>query len=118
MPDGYDTRVGEGGSKLSGGQRQRLTLARAILRDPSILILDEATSQIDQESEQLIHQALVEFLRDRTTLIITHRTSTLALVDRILVLDQGRLVDQGRHDELDERCPLYRRLYQDLRHSA
>jgi ATP-binding cassette subfamily B protein/subfamily B ATP-binding cassette protein MsbA len=110
LSDGYDTLVGPSGSRLSGGQRQRISLARAILRDPEILILDEATSQIDVESEQLIHAVLEEFTRDRTTLLITHRPSTIALADRVVVMDGGRIVDVGTPAELAERCPLYRRL--------
>ncbi|MBM4002622.1 MAG: ABC transporter ATP-binding protein [Planctomycetes bacterium] len=109
---GYATRVGQGGCKLSGGQRQRIALARAILRDPAILILDEATSQVDLESEQLIHKVLEEFVRGRTAIMITHRLSTLALADRVLVMDAGEIVDIGRHDELLERCELYRRLHE------
>ena len=111
LDDGYETIVGPGGNRLSGGQRQRLALARAILRDPDILVLDEATSQVDLESEQLIHQALEEFVRDRTAIIITHRLSTLELADRVLVLDSGRIADLGTHDELINRCDLYRRLH-------
>ena len=119
MDQGYQTLVGEGGGRLSGGQRQRIALARAILRDPEILLLDEATSQVDLESEQLIHQALREFIRNRTTIIITHRASTLALADRILVLDSRRIADLGTHDELVSRCELYGRLYHhDLKKSA
>ena len=91
-------RIGEQGGQLSGGQRQRLALARAILRDPALLILDEATSQIDPESEQLIHKALEQFLRDRTAIMITHRFSTLDLADRILVMERGRIVEQGLRD--------------------
>jgi len=112
LEHGYDTIVGQSGSRLSGGQRQRIALARAILRDPAILILDEATSQVDLESEQLIHQALQQFIRGRMTLIITHRLSTLALADRVLVLDAGRLVDLGTHAELLTRCELYSRLHE------
>jgi ATP-binding cassette subfamily B protein/subfamily B ATP-binding cassette protein MsbA len=110
LSDGYETIAGQGGNRLSGGQRQRIALARAILRDPEILILDEATSQIDLESEQLIHHALEEFANGRTAIIITHRLSTLALADRILVMDAGRMVDLGTHEQLLARCPLYRRL--------
>ena len=111
LEHGYDTVLGPGGNRLSGGQRQRIALARAILRDPDILILDEATSQIDIESEQQIHQALEQFVRGRTALIITHRLATLDLADRILVMDAGGIVDLGTHHELVGRCELYRRLY-------
>ena len=107
---GYETIVGPGGNRLSGGQRQRLSLARAILRNPDILILDEATSQIDVESEQLIHKALEHFVRHRTAIIITHRLSTLELADRIMVMEGGRIIDLGTHDELIRRCDIYQRL--------
>jgi subfamily B ATP-binding cassette protein MsbA len=119
IPAGYDADVTEQGASLSGGQRQRLAIARAILRDPSILILDEATSQIDAESEAHINEALAEFCRrggsgegggDRTALLIAHRLSTVLNTDRIVVMDDGRIVDQGRHEQLLERCELYRRL--------
>jgi subfamily B ATP-binding cassette protein MsbA len=110
LPHGYDSMVGPTGSRLSGGQRQRIALARAILRNPEVLILDEATSQIDVESEQLIHNVLEEFIRNRTTFLITHRPSTIALADRVLVMDAGRIVDLGTPSELAERCELYRRL--------
>jgi ATP-binding cassette subfamily B protein/subfamily B ATP-binding cassette protein MsbA len=111
LSDGYDTMVGSGGGRLSGGQRQRISLARAILRDPEILILDEATSQIDIESEQLIHQALRSFVTNRTAIMVTHRMSTLTLADRVVVMEAGRIVDIGRHDELLTRCALYARLH-------
>ncbi|GHF96800.1 ABC transporter ATP-binding protein [Streptomyces thermodiastaticus] len=113
LPDGYDTAVGEHGLTLSGGQRQRLALARALLSDPRLLILDDATSAVDARVEHEIHEALERVMRGRTTLLIAHRRSTLGLADRIAVLDDGRLVDLGTHDELQERCPLYRRLLTD-----
>ncbi len=112
LEHGYETMVGQLGGRLSGGQRQRIALARAILRDPAILILDEATSQIDLESEQLIHKVLEQFKRNRTAILITHRLATLALADRILVISAGRIADLGSHDELMGRCDLYRRLHQ------
>ena len=119
LPDGYQTTTGEGGSKLSGGQRQRIALARAILRDPEILILDEATSQIDTESEVLIHQALEKFTKGRTTIMITHRASSLQLADRVVVMEAGRLVDEGPTTDLLQRCAVFQRLFQQsLRESA
>lgn len=111
LTDGYETICGPRGNLLSGGQRQRIALARAILRNPSILILDEATSQVDLESEQLIHKALQEFTRDRTTVIITHRMATLALARRIVVMQGGMILDIGTHEELLRRSDLYSRLY-------
>ena len=110
LPQGYDTVVGEQGLTLSGGQRQRVALARALVTDPRLLLLDDATSAIDPRLEAEIHAALREMMRGRTTLIIAHRRSTLNLADRIVVLDQGRVADSGTHEELNERCPLYRRL--------
>jgi len=107
---GYDSNIGEHGGKLSGGQRQRLSLARAILKDPDILILDEATSQIDVESENLIHQTLSTFIKNRTTLIITHRISTLDLADYIILMSDGKVTDFGTHQQLLARCPDYQRL--------
>jgi len=122
LPNGYETSAGALGNCLSGGQRQRIALARAILRDPTILILDEATSQVDLESEQAIQQVLEKFTKNRTTIMITHRLAVLALADRIVVMQAGRIVDVGPHEELLSRCPLYRRLYQiqfeDLRQTA
>ncbi|EST37992.1 hypothetical protein N566_09925 [Streptomycetaceae bacterium MP113-05] len=113
MPDGYDTTVGEQGLTLSGGQRQRVALARAILTDPRLLVLDDATSAVDARVEHEIHGALRSVIAGRTTLLIAHRLSTLALADRIAVLDGGRLADVGTHDELTGRCTLYRRLLTD-----
>ncbi|MFK4266694.1 ABC transporter ATP-binding protein [Streptomyces milbemycinicus] len=113
LPDGYDTEVGEQGLTLSGGQRQRVALARAILTDPRLLVLDDATSAVDARVEHEIHEALRGVMAGRTTLLIAHRLSTLALADRIAVLDRGRLADVGTHEELSERSALYRRLLTD-----
>jgi ATP-binding cassette, subfamily B, bacterial len=110
LPEGYDTVVGEQGLTLSGGQRQRVALARALATDPRVLVLDDATSAIDPRLEAEIHAALSEVMRGRTTLIIAHRRSTLHLADRIVVLADGRVADMGTHEELTERCPLYRQL--------
>lgn len=110
LPDGLETEVGEKGVRLSGGQRQRVALARAMLRNPKILILDEATSEIDVESEKLIRAALERLSGDRTTFIIAHRLATVVNADRIVVLEKGMIVDQGTHQELVERCLLYRDL--------
>jgi ABC-type multidrug transport system fused ATPase/permease subunit len=110
QPDGYDTVVGDQGLTLSGGQRQRIAIARALLRNPAILIMDEATSMVDSESESQIAQAVEEFGRQRTCLIVAHRLTTVLGADRIVVMDQGRIVDSGRHGELLERCDLYRDL--------
>ncbi len=112
LPEGYDTPVGEGASRLSGGQRQRLAIARAIYKDAPILILDEATSQLDTESEALIARALANLMQGRTTLVIAHRLSTVRRADRILVIDRGRIVEEGSHAELLTRPGLYRRLHE------
>jgi ABC-type multidrug transport system fused ATPase/permease subunit len=112
LPEGYDTEIGERGVKLSGGQKQRLALARAILADPRILILDEATSSVDAETEFLIQQALERVLEGRTSLVIAHRLSTVRNADKIIVLDQGRIVEVGQHDELLQGGGLYSQLYQ------
>ncbi len=109
-PNGYHTRIGERGFKLSGGQRQRIAIARAILADPKILILDEATSNLDSESEQAIQQSLKLLLESRTSFVIAHRLSTIQNADKILVLDQGRIVQQGTHDELVETPGIYQQM--------
>ncbi len=110
LDDGYDTDLGEREGLLSGGQRQRISLARSILKDPDILILDESTSQIDPESKDLIHASLADFMQGRTTIIITHHLSTLSLVDLIMLMKDGKVVDLGTHEELLLRCEEYQRL--------
>jgi ATP-binding cassette subfamily B protein len=112
LPNGYDNVVGERASRLSDGERQRLTIARALLKDPRILILDEATSHLDSTSEYLIQQALDTLLRGRTALIIAHRLSTILSADRIRVLERGQLVEAGRHEELLALGGFYATLYQ------
>jgi len=119
LPNGYQSFLGEQGVKLSGGQKQRLAIARAILRDPKILLLDEATSALDAQSEHLVQQALNELMKGRTTLIIAHRLATVAHVDRIIVMENGQLADQGSHQQLMQSSLLYQRLAQlqfDVKH--
>lgn len=111
LPGGYDTTIGDRGIRLSGGQRQRLCVARALLKDAPILILDEATSALDTESEAMVQKALVNLMKNRTTLVIAHRLSTIMHADRIIVLDQGRVVETGTHQELLAQNGFYRNLY-------
>jgi ABC transporter fused permease/ATP-binding protein len=110
FPDGYDTMIGERGTKLSGGQKQRIALARALIANPRVLILDEATSNLDAESEAAVQAALARIMADRTTIIVAHRLSTVRDADRIVVIDDAKIVEQGAHDELMERRGIYRRL--------
>jgi ATP-binding cassette subfamily B protein len=110
LPQGLDTFLGEGGARLSGGQRQRVAIARALLRDAPILLLDEATSALDAESERLVQEALERLMKDRTTLVIAHRLATVRAADRIVVMDGGRVVEEGTHAQLQAAGGLYARL--------
>ena len=107
---GYDTNIGDRGSKLSGGERQRLTIARAILKNPPILILDEATSSLDTESERLVQDALNHLMKDRTSVVIAHRLSTVRFADEIIVLDKGQIVERGKHETLMQQDGIYKKL--------
>jgi subfamily B ATP-binding cassette protein MsbA len=112
MPQGYHTPIGDRGGKLSGGQRQRLSIARAVLKNPPLLILDEATSALDTESERLVQDALTKLMKQRTTLVIAHRLSTIVHADEIIVMQKGEIVERGTHDELLAKGGYYRKLYE------
>lgn len=111
LPRGYETLIGERGVKLSGGQRQRIAIARALLKDPDLLILDEATSALDTEAERIVQKALENLMHSRTSLVIAHRLSTVLKADRIIVMQDGQIIDEGPHSKLLEKCPLYKKIY-------
>ena len=112
LPEGYDTVVGAGGATLSGGERQRISLARAFLKDVPILLLDEPTAYIDPENEALVQQAVGKLVTGRTVLVIAHRLSTITGADQIVVVNDGRIEDTGKHEKLLDTCPLYREMWQ------
>ena len=110
MPEGFDTNIGDAGSKLSGGQKQRLSIARAVLKNPPIMVLDEATSALDTESERLVQSALENMMKHRTSIVIAHRLSTIQNADLIVVMQKGRIIEQGTHTELIQKNGMYKRL--------
>ena len=110
LPEGFDTNIGDAGSKLSGGQKQRLSIARAVLKNPPIMVLDEATSALDTESERLVQNALENMMKHRTSIVIAHRLSTIQNADLIVVMQKGRIVEQGTHTELIQKNGMYKRL--------
>jgi subfamily B ATP-binding cassette protein MsbA len=110
LPQGYQTNIGDRGGKLSGGQKQRLSIARAILKNPAILVLDEATSALDSASEKLVQEALEKLMQDRTSLVIAHRLSTIQKADKIIVMDKGQIIEQGNHKSLMEQDGAYKAL--------
>ena len=112
LPNGYDTIIGEKGYSLSGGQKQRISIARAFLKNAPILLLDEATSSLDAESESLVQEAIKKLMKDRTTLVIAHRLSTIINADQIIVLDDGKIVESGTHEELLSKNGIYKKLYE------
>jgi ATP-binding cassette, subfamily B, bacterial MsbA len=112
MPEGYQTNIGDRGAKLSGGQRQRISIARAVLKNPPILILDEATSALDSENERLVQDALQKLMHTRTTVVIAHRLSTIVNADEIVVLEKGRIIERGTHQQLLDRKGAYYKLYE------
>ena len=112
LPNGYNTIIGEKGYSLSGGQKQRISIARAFLKNAPILLLDEATSSLDTESESLVQEAIKKLMKDRTTLVIAHRLSTIINADQIIVLDDGKIVESGNHEELLLKNGIYKKLYE------